>query len=114
KDSYITIFAYIGRAVHRSNSAKWQVVVHQSKDTFLHFTTVPCTTNYLHATGKIEQSKVLRVQTLFFPVGIHDLRTVQCYEIRFAVVIKFEMRRTDKHIGHKMCLPSYFHDKTYF
>ena len=41
-------------------------------------------------------------------------RSVEAYEIRFSVVSKFFSCRADEHVSYEVCLPSYFHDETYF
>src|SRR5690554_5219550 len=112
--SYITVFAHVGRAVHRCYTAQGQVVVHQRENSFLHLTAVPGTTDHLHLLGQVEQGEVLGIQPLLLPFIVSGFGTVETNEIGFTVAAQLVVRRTDEHVGHEVCLPSYLHHETNF
>ena len=102
----------ICRAVHRCNAAERQVIVHHREHTLLHLAAVPGIQNNLLLGRDVEDNRGLGVEAEFLVVLNFCLRRIVDNEVRLKVLELFR-RRTNEHIGHKMCLPCDFDDEAH-
>ena len=112
-EEHSSVFAVevgVSRAVHSSDAAEGEVVVHHREHTLLHFTTVPSVEDNLFLAGDVESYNSFRVETEFFVVFYLSLRSVVHHEVR-SEVSEFFSAGLDEHVGHEVCLPSYFNDE---
>ena len=104
----------VGGAVHGGDAAERVEVVHDGEHALLHFAAVPRVDDYLFLGCEVEHNGGFRVETEFLVVFNLCLRGVEYHEVGFSEIGKFLHRGTDKHVGHEMSLPSYFHDEAHF
>ena len=100
--------------MHRSHPFQRKVIIHYREHSFLHFSAVPSSTDNLHFLGQIEHYKHFRIKSVFFPIWIYRFGRIDHHKIWFSIILKIVMRRTNKHIHHKMSLPSHFCHEPYF
>ncbi len=109
------VFAFhigVGAAVHRSDAAQRQEVVHHREHTFLHFATIPGVDDYLLAAGNVEYNGGFAVQTQLLVVRNFGLGGIVYDEVG-GEVGEFVSGGADEHIGYEVSLPCNFHNEAH-
>ena len=100
----------VGRAMHRSDALKRQVVVHHREHTFLHFAAVPGVYDNLFARSNVEHNRGLAVKSELFVILDLSFGSVVNHEVGLERS-EFFLGGANKHISYEMRLPSDLDDK---
>ena len=70
ENSCITIFTYVGRAVHRHSVSEYRKLkVHSREDSFFDLSSISSTSDKRNLTSKVQNSKIPLACTIYFRVG---------------------------------------------